>query len=168
MLVTLKSVRFSETLHRVPVFLLFTWAWTLWITIIPLCADPVYYGVNAPKNTPHFVSFTANRFTCSIWKTAYKDKRYGPVTLSRTASPNIKILYHQSVRFGRRTTNRNVLEMNMGRLSRTRNEHKTGQSTLCYRMSIEHKHDKRTNERVKRTDNKCLPDTTNIQRKKNE
>ena len=35
-------------------------------------------------------------------------------------------------------------------------------------MSIEHKHDKRTNERVKRTNNKCLPDTTNIQRKNNE
>ena len=56
----------------------------------------------------------------------------------------------------------------MGRLPRTRNEHKTGQSTVCYRMSIEHKHDKRTNERVKRTNNKCLPDTTNIQRKNNE
>ena len=42
---------------------------------------------------------------------------------------------------------------------------KTGQSTVCYRMSNEHK---RTNERMKRMNNKCLPDTTNIQRMNNE
>ena len=53
------------------------------------------------------------------------------------------------------TALRNVRAMNMGRLPRTRNEHKTGQSTVCYRMSNEHKHDKRTNERMKRTNNKC-------------
>ena len=55
------------------------------------------------------------------------------------------------------------------RLPRTRNEHKTGhstvQSTVCYRMSNEHKPNV---ERMKRTNNKCLPDTTNIQRKNNE
>ena len=71
---------------------------------------------------------------------------------------------HQSVRFGRRTAHMNVHATNMGRLPRTRNEHKTGQSTVCYRMSNEHKPNV---ERMKRTNNKCLPDTMNIPRKNN-
>ena len=72
---------------------------------------------------------------------------------------------HQFVRFGRRTAHMNVYVMYMGRLPRTRNEHKTVHSTVCYRMNNEYKPNV---ERMKRTNNKCLPDTINIQRKNNE
>ena len=71
--------------------------------------------------------------------------------LGQRASPNVQTdcvrwQNHQTVIFGRRTALRNV----------------------CYRMSNEHRHEKRTNERMKRTNNKCLPDTTNIQQENNE
>ena len=89
--------------------------------------------------------------------------------LGQRTSPYIKYCIrwrnHQPIRFGRRTAHMNVYATNMGRLTRSRNEHKTGQSTVCYRMSNEHKPNV---ERMKRTNNKCLPDTTNIQRKNNE
>ena len=55
------------------------------------------------------------------------------------------------------------------RLPQKKNEHKTGhstvQSTVCYRMSNEYKPNV---ERMNRTNNKCLADISNIQRKNNE
>ena len=63
--------------------------------------------------------------------------------LGQRTSPYLKYCIrwrnHQSIKFGRRTAHMSVHATNMGRLPRTRNEHKTGQSTVCYRMSNEHK-----------------------------
>ena len=99
-------------------------------------------------------------------------KCYSPVIHNRTGSTFIAV--HTNIVSGGKITNpadlrdgldRNVLAPNMGRLLRTRNEHITGQSTACYRMSNEHKLNVK---RMKRTHNECLPHTTNIKRKNNE